>query len=191
MSIKFDLRSICRPLLDGFLPRGSGNEKALLLVLDLRSQVYVDYAELNQECRAACDAAEEDDGVYEFHTEASESISCKLLFVRAGNYTMVLAQTAVGTEQARGMRFKHDGEYAEVGNHDSCWDSYFSTLNDLLRNQGKELVETMVPRLREDLLPNPALHPRPSFHCNIEEIKTLAVELEEIGERKWKVAFPA
>lgn len=180
----FSLRNVVRPVLDGFLPRFSGDEKALQLVLRLRASIYLDYDHLTDECKAVCDKSEEDDGQYESVTEDFISVQVNYLFVRPMNYTMVLQQIGVGNE-VRNMNFHAEGEYAEVGNHDSCWDSSFNELDRLMYKQGDELLT----RLRGNLKPEFQPKQRVNYDTHIEIAKLRDVKLEEIDERKWIVKF--
>lgn len=184
MFIEFDLGDICRPMLQGFLPRGSGEKKGVLLSLSLRANVFLDYDQLTDALKAKCDAAEEDDGVYQSITESFSVVEVNLLFVRPMNYTIVLAQVATD-EATKNLKLTREGLYAEVGNHDSCWDSYFSELNHMMRGQGQMLVDQMKANLKPEFQDKL----RSTFNCRIAEMSPKAIHIEEIGEREWSVAF--
>lgn len=178
--IEFNLRQICRSAMDSFLPRGSGEERALLVTFNANARVYLDYNELTDACREQCDAAEEDDGVYESITEGSSRIHVNLLLVRPANYTRVLMQIAVNSAPLN----LRPGVYQEKGYHDSCWDECFTTLDQLLREQGSLLAL----KLNANLKPEFQNAPRVDYDTNLDTIALKTIRAEQMEtERQWKI----
>jgi hypothetical protein len=182
--INFDLRQIARATMDCMLPRGSGEDRGLLIKFKARASLHLDYADLTDLCRNKCDNSEEGDGIYEAITEGFTTLRVNLLLVRPMNYTRTLMQIG-SDDQARNLH-SGNGQYLEKTYHDSCWDSNFGELDSLLRTQAQQLVERMKPNLRPEF----QSLARVTYDSQLDEIalkKIEAVRIGEEGSRDWTI----